>query len=359
MQGTESFVRVHVRFSTPRLVSLAMAVPFAGQAGSALAHVGPLNTEGGLSRFDLRAYEGSVEKPRPAHGTLAEPMRALPVLALAEAPDVRASAAPAGVPSGEAVGRQRQRDGLTLAAGIISSPSYSGSDSNVLIPAAAIRARVNGYAISTGGANISLDLVREWQGDHLDIKFGPVASLRSERTGRIRDVQVRALGKLGRAIEVGGYAGVSKTGVFTSAYDQIGARLTALVDVSGTHKSVSLSPTVEYGTPLSRTTFVGVQASASLVGKSFGRYYYDITPAGSAASGLPVYAAAGKKAGLAKYSLGLAAAQSLSGDLRKGWALLAGVQYSRMQGRYARSPIVSTAGKRGQLVFGVGIGWSV
>src|SRR3546814_17205590 len=78
--------------------------------------------------------------------------------------------------------------------------------------------------------------------------------------------------------------------------------------------------------PFSKRAFIGVSASVNVYGKGFGDYYYDIDPAGSAASGLPVYSDAGRKATAGKYQIGLAGAYALSGDLRKGFALVGGVQ---------------------------------
>src|SRR3546814_3380478 len=115
--------------------------------------------------------------------------------------------------------------------------------------------------------------------------------------------------------------------------------LVALKDISGRHGSWLVSPTLEYGTPISKRAFIGVSASVNVYGKGFGDYYYDIDPAGSAASGLPVYSDAGRKATAGKYQIGLAGAYALSGDLRKGFALVGGVQYGRMASRFARSPI--------------------
>src|SRR3546814_13927151 len=112
-------------------------------------------------------------------------------------------------------------------------------------------------------------------------------------------------------------AGVSYTGVLTSKYDLSGARVAALKDISGRHGSWVVSPTVEYGTPISKRAFIGLSASVNIYGKGFGRYYYDIDPAGSAASGLPVYDAAGRKTPVGKYQIGLAGAYALSGDIRK------------------------------------------
>lgn len=253
--------------------------------------------------------------------------------------------------------RKWARDYFAVAAGVMSTPSYNGSDDRTLLPAFYIRGRVSGFSFSTRGTNLQVDLLRQRRGATTDVKFGPIVSLRSDRTGRIKDPQVEALGEKKVAVEVGAMAGISHTGVITSRYDQIAFRVVALKDVSGRHGSWAFSPTIDYGTPLSKKLYVGVSASVNFYGKGFGRYYFDIDPAGSAASGLPVYDRAGRKGGAGKYTLGLASAYALSGDLRKGFVLIGGAQYGRMLGRIADSPVVSVAGSRNQWLAGGGIAY--
>jgi len=253
--------------------------------------------------------------------------------------------------------RTWSRDYFGVAVGVISVPRYNGADDNRILPGFYVRGRVSGYSFSTRGTNLQVNLIRQRSGRRLDWKFGPLVNLRSDRSGRVKDDQVDALGKRKLAVEAGFSAGVSYTGVLTSKYDQIGARVVALKDISGRHGSWVVSPTVEYGTPISKRAFIGLSASVNIYGKGFGRYYYDIDPAGSAASGLPVYDAAGRKTTVGKYQIGLAGAYALSGDLRKGLALIGGLQYGRMASRFARSPIVSIAGDRDQWIAGGGVAY--
>jgi len=254
--------------------------------------------------------------------------------------------------------RPRPRDYVTLAVGAGTIPSYTGSDENVFIPAVLVRGRIHGFSFVSRGVNLSVDLVRGHAGDEVDIKLGPLLNLRNERSSRIKDPQVAALGTLPRTLEGGLYAGISKTGVLTSKHDQIGLRVSYLHDMLGKHGSHVMTTSLEYGTPLSRTTFLGMQATATFVGKGFGRTYFDIDPAGSAASGLAAYSAAGSKSGASKMAFTLAGAKSLSGDLRKGWAIVMAGQYGRVLGRYARSPIVADAGDADQWLGGLGLAYT-
>ena len=50
--------------------------------------------------------------------------------------------------------------------------------------------------------------------------------------------------------------------------------------------------------------------------------------------------------------------ESLSGDLRKGWAVFALGGYGRLLGRYADSPLVKDTGSRNQWLGGLGVAYS-
>lgn len=253
--------------------------------------------------------------------------------------------------------RKWARDYIAIAGGVITAPSYNGSDDRVILPGFYVRGRISGFSYSTRGTNLQVDLIRQKRGQKTDLKFGPIINLRGDRTGRIKDVQVEALGEKKMAVELGLLAGVTQTGVFTSKYDQLGFRVVALQDVSGKHGSWVASPTIDYGSPLSKRAYLGASVSVNIYGKGFGHYYYDVDPLGSAASGLPVYSGAGDKVTAGKYTLGVAGAYALSGDLRKGFVLIGGAQYGRMTSRYGDSPIVSIAGSRDQWLGGLGLAY--
>ena len=264
---------------------------------------------------------------------------------------------PPARPQGDDPDRNWSRDFVAVAAGVVTAPSYMGSDQRVVIPGFYLRGRLSGFSFSTRGTNLQVDLIRQRRGQRVDWKLGPIINLRSDRTGRIKDPQVEALGERKLAVEAGVSAGVTYSGVITSKYDQIGLRLVALKDVSGRHGSWVASPTIEYGTPISKRAYVGLSASVNIYGKGFGHYYFDIDQAGSTASGLPVYEGAGRKMTAGKYTIGAAGAYSLSGDLRKGFVLIGGVQYGRVTGRFAASPIVRIAGDADQWIGGAGIAY--
>jgi outer membrane scaffolding protein for murein synthesis (MipA/OmpV family) len=259
-----------------------------------------------------------------------------------------------------AAAQEEDHNSLTIGVGVAAVPTYEGSDDYRVLPLPQLRGKVADRSFWTRGPALYVDALPDTDSEGWDIELGPVVGARFDRSSRkaINDRQVEALGKRDVAIEVGGFVGFGKTGVITSAYDNLSARVAVTKDVAGAHDSIIVTPQIEYFTPLSTRSFVGLGLSADYVGKKFGRYYFDVTPAGSAASGLPVYSRAGDKAGFRRMTASLAGGYSLSGDLRRGWALFGVVGYSRMLGRYADSPVVAIAGSRNQWIGALGVGYT-
>jgi hypothetical protein len=141
-----------------------------------------------------------------------------------------------------------------------------------------------------------------------------MVNLRLDRTSRIRDPQVRALGEIDTAVEGGAFFGVTRNGVL-HGYDFLTARIDVTHDLTNTHDSLIVTPNLEYATPLSRHTLVGLSVSADHVGGGYADTYFGVTPAGAAASGLTAYDA---DSGFKNVRLTLLGTQSLSGDLRRG-----------------------------------------
>jgi outer membrane scaffolding protein for murein synthesis (MipA/OmpV family) len=279
-------------------------------------------------------------------------MRALPalaMLALAAAPARAQEEAP------DETGPPNDRNSLTIGAGMAYNPTYEGSDDYEFQPIGALFGKVAGFSFVTRGPGLAIDLIRDPADAKITFEFGPVGYVRLNRTGGIEDPQVRALGELDTAFELGLQAGVAKNGVFHQ-YDSLGIRLTWQTDVTNTHESSILSPAIEYSTPLSERTYATLSLSGEMVGDGYARTYFDVTPAGSAASGLPVFNADG---GYKSTRLGLFLVQTLTGDLRHpGLSLFGAAAYSRLSGDFKRSPIVSIAGDADQFFALAGLAYT-
>jgi outer membrane scaffolding protein for murein synthesis (MipA/OmpV family) len=242
-------------------------------------------------------------------------------------------------------------DRVTIGFGGGIAPDYSGSDDYEFQPGGIVQGTVSGFNFAMRGTNLYVDLAREQRGAEIDIIAGPVMQVRLERNGTVKDARVGALGKRSAAFEAGGYIGVGKRGVL-SRFDEVSADVTLVHDVGNVHKSYLIRPSIGYQTLIGKRTFTQLRASADIVGKGFARTYYDV-PAGSV---LPAYATNG--GGLESVGLTALATHGLGRDPRRGWSLFALGGWSRITGKFARSPIVSVAGDADQFRLIGGLGYT-
>lgn len=242
---------------------------------------------------------------------------------------------------------------FTIAAGVASAPDYEGSDENRLIPAAAIRGRIGGMDFWTSATWLYVDLIGRPQSG-IDFDFGPIIGGRFNRSGDVKDAAVDKLPELDAAIEIGAFGGISLHGL-TNPYDTLSLRVDVLHDVGGAHKATLITPTVSFGTPLSRSTYLSASTSAEWAGGGYADYYYSISPLEGAIAGLPAYDADG---GLKSWSLSLTGLQMVTGDLTGGIGVFAFGSYKRLTGDFKDSPIVDDRGSASQWVGVLGVGYT-
>jgi len=255
--------------------------------------------------------------------------------------------------TGELPDPNDQSDTFSIGAGAGIYPDYEGSDDYEFIPVAGLRGRWNGYNFYTRGTYLYVDFIRRGDGP-VEFDFGPIVGARPYRTGKVDDDAVDALPELDTAFEVGGYAGITYHGL-TNPYDALSFHVDVTTDVSDAHGSTLITPTIDFGTPLSTTTYVGVSASAEWAGDGYADYYYSIDPAGSLASGLPVFEADG---GFKHWRLSLFANQAISGDLLGGWSIFGVGLYTKLSGDFADSPIVDDRGSSSQWFGALGVAYT-
>ena len=244
-------------------------------------------------------------------------------------------------------------DTLTIAAGAAWNPDYEGSDDYHIIPAAAVRGRVGGMNFWSSATWLYLDVIGR-PDSGIDFDAGPIVGLRFNRTGKVKDDFVDALPERNTAIEVGGFAGVSWHGL-TNPYDALSLRVDLLKDVGNAHESTLISPSLSFGTPLSRTFYVSASASAEWAGGGYADYYYSIDGPQAFLSTLPLYDADG---GLKEWSLSLLANHSVTGDLTGGLSVFATGSYTRLTGDFADAPIVDLRGSPNQWLAAAGLAYT-
>ena len=246
-----------------------------------------------------------------------------------------------------------QSDTLTIGAGAAWLPDYEGSDDYRLIPAAAVRGRYHGISFFSRATYLYADVIPRGAGK-IDLDLGPIVGVRLNRTGKIKDDVVDLLPERKKAIEVGGFAGLTYHGL-TNPYDALSVRLDVVKDVGNAHGSTVVTPTVDFGTPLSRTFYLGLSASADWAGDGYADYYFSVSPSEAALSGLPAYKASG---GFKSWKVGVLANQSLTGDLTHGLSLFATASYGKLRNDFAASPIVSLRGSSKQGLAAVGLAYT-
>lgn len=262
----------------------------------------------------------------------------------------------AATPATDDIAEAMGRDSVTIGGGIVRLPDYEGSDDYRLTPAPGAIGSIKGFSFQLAGNRLSVDLIPRTSSS-IDLQAGPlgVINLNRNNADNIEERSVRALGELGTAIELGGFVGVSKTGIITSPYDLLSVSLSYRKDVNDVHGSGIWQPSINYLTPLSRKAAVVIFATAEHAGDGYARTYFGITPQGSVASGLRAYSPDG---GWKNYSIGTVATYSLTGDLFKGLKLVAGGTYGRLLNDFGDSPIVATVGSKSQWLGAIGLGYT-
>jgi outer membrane scaffolding protein for murein synthesis (MipA/OmpV family) len=249
------------------------------------------------------------------------------------------------------------KDTITVGIGAAYVPDYDGSRNYRAVPAPVALGTYKGLSFTLVGNRLAVNVIPQSPGPTWNVEAGPVGVVNFNRTSNsnIDNRQVRALPERDTAIEVGGYVGLSKTGLITSDYDKLTASISSRWDVSGKSKSYVVTPSLTYLTPLSLKAAVGLLASGTYVGTGYARYYYGVSAADSRASGLPIYTPSHD---WNSYTVGGFATYSLTGNLLHGFKVIAGGTYSRELSQTARSPLISMVGNRNQWIGAAGLAYT-
>lgn len=246
-------------------------------------------------------------------------------------------------------------DYVTIGVGAVVGSSYEGSDNYTISPLPVIIGSFAGVDFQPRGPGLALDFVPDTNGAKVDIIAGPVFRARFDRNNSIEDDVVRSLGELDVAVEVGAAAGLQVNRVL-HPFDSLTATVDLRWDVAGAHNGMVVFPSVTYFTPLSRGVAVSLALSAEYVDDDYADYYFSISPAGAAASGLPTFTAGSgwKNAGVTVFS-GI----DLDGDVTNGGlGLFLLGSYSHMLSDAKRSPVTSIRGDANQWFGAFGIGYT-
>lgn len=248
-------------------------------------------------------------------------------------------------------------DFLSIGAGAVYAPSYTGSDDYSIFPIPAVQGRLGGVDINMRAGGIALDFIPDPE-DAIGFDAGISVGVRRNRVSGIKDEVVKRLDKLDMAVEVGPTVGVTIPGVLHQ-YDRMTVTTDVLFDVAGAHSGMVVQPSVSYFTPLSRSFALALGVSGQYADGDFIDYNFGVTPEQSLQSGgvLPVFETDG--GGFTRASATTALFYDLDGDLANGgWALFGLANYSRMFGDAADTPYTSIRGDRNQFIGALGVGYT-
>ncbi len=262
-----------------------------------------------------------------------------------------------GTPPGGPEQIDTDKDTVTVGVGGLFVPDYEGSDHHMVSAAPLVIGSVDGFNFSVVGNRAAVDLIPDGKGPTWDFQAGPVVALDLNRSSKslIDDPRVQALGKRSASIEAGGFVGIGKTGVFTSPYDKLSLSVSYRKGFTGAQRGGIFTPTINYLTPVSRKAAIGFLVSAERAERGYGRAYYDVSAAGSLASGLPQFTTRG---GWKSWTAGGFATYALTGNLLHGVKLIAGGTYTQLLNDFADSPIVSIAGNKNQWLGAAGLAYT-
>lgn len=246
-------------------------------------------------------------------------------------------------------------DYLTVGIGLAVGPSYEGSDNYTFSPLPVVLGSIGGIDFQPRGPGIALDFIPDQEGAKVDFLLGPVVRARFDRQNSIKDPVVRSLGELDFAVEVGPTAGVQFNRLL-NPYDSLTAQVDVRWDIAGAHDGMVVFPSLTYFTPLSRGIVTSLAISGEYVDDDYADYYFSVSPAGTAASGLPTFTAT---SGWKNIGATILTAVDLDGDATNGgFGLIFLGSYSRMLGDPKRSPVTSIRGSADQWFGAVGIGYT-
>jgi MipA family protein len=220
-------------------------------------------------------------------------------------------------------------------------PRYEGADGYQLSPFAIANIEWKGMELQVRGLRARLNLV-----DGSSFLIGPAIGTRGNRDEDDTPDELDGLAAIDRPIEVGGFVGY-RFGGDERGRGEIGLDVTVLKDVANAHDGLTVSGQVSYAALRSGRFFADVDAQATFGDGKYMRSYFGITPAESAATGLPAF---GLGSGLRDVQLGLTAGYQFN----ERWGLLARFGASHYVGDATDSPIVD-GGSETQFVGGMGL----
>ena len=238
---------------------------------------------------------------------------------------------------------------LRLGVGPVMGTDYEGSDHYKIDPVPVISLRYRNL-IEVDNNEVKLIALKRLfsagtsMGGGTSLRAGPLVSINFGR-GEGDNPDLRGMGSVGTSFELGAFVSY----YFNDSKSRV--RLRARQDVVGGHSGALV--TADFIQALIRTEkyTLGGSVASTWVSGPYMRSYFGVTPTQAAASGYPVF---NPGAGFKDVSFGLNGNYAIAPQ----WAVVAAVDYKRLIGSAADSPIVRLVGSPNQMSFSTFIVYS-
>jgi MipA family protein len=237
---------------------------------------------------------------------------------------------------------------LRMGIGIGAAPDYIGSDDYTVIPLPNFELSYAGYALRSSRLGVEADLVAV-----TGIDAGPIIRYDRGRSSNVDDSVVALLPEVNGSVELGGFVGaglpLSVAGLESSSI--MTGRVEYLQGLDGGHEGATIGASVGLVSPVTDSLTLISSLSATYMSGNYADSYFDVSAAGSAASGLSVYDADN---GFRDVGITFVA----NYELNENWSVNGVSSFSRLIGDAADSPIVAERGSQNQFLGGLGFSYT-
>ena len=185
--------------------------------------------------------------------------------------------------------------------------------------------------------------------NHQNWEFGPKAVYRFGRDGS-KDVVVKKMDEVDDSIEVGAFLGFAKK-FDNNIRHRMNIHIDVTQDVVDGHEGLVAQLSGIYWRPIARAFDIGFRGNVTYANKEYMSSFFDVSANDSALSGLPQFDADAEFKDASASLMGLL-------HLNKAWHLGGGIQYQRLFGDAADSPVVDQRGDENQYFAGVSLLYS-
>jgi outer membrane protein len=227
---------------------------------------------------------------------------------------------------------------ITLGVGGEMKPSYLGAGSSELSPKPIISIRRAGSPLRFRSMrdNASFALI-----DYGRFRAGPVGAYKSARKAADH-IELRGLNDVKFAVELGGFAEYY-------AFDWLRVRSEVRRGIGG-HEGIVADFSADVIVPINERMTFAFGPRYTLTDAKYASTYFSVNTLEALASGLPVYDAKGSGA--------VGAGAQIRYQLDPKWEVRGYVEYNKLLGSIADSPLVKMRGSADQLTYGIGVAYS-